>query len=213
MLSRQARAIHPSLQEKRREADDRLGRAQAMPKGQRSGGYGHGSSPYSRSSGVYTASGKAVRNVAAYAATGAPTYSRAGKTISNPVAYSGAIEASVHQNTSQPKYLYHYTSSSSLDQIESSGKLKKSTGPGDCALGQGVYFTAKPPRSSTNSLLNNNYDGAAGAYGSSHVESYVRVDADKVNYKSGRSDLNRDVFVVPGNVNLNKAGGTTGHRL
>ena len=120
--------------------------------------------------------------------------------------------ASVLQNTSSPKYLYHYTDSSSLDAIERSGKLKRSSGPGDCALGEGVYFTAKPPRSSSSSLLANNYDGAAPHTSSSRVESYVRVDASKVDYTSGRDRLGRDVFVVPGDVKLRKAGAYLGDR-
>ena len=185
-----------------------------MPKGYRGGGGGggrRGGASYSRS-GVYTATGQPVRNVAAYAATGAPTYTSAGRPVSDPGAYAGAIEASMRQNTSSPKYLYHYTSSSSLDAIESSGKIKRSTGPGDCALGEGVYFTAKPPRSSTANLLSNNYDGAATSHGRSQVESYVRVDADRVNYRSGRSDLGRDVFVVPGDVKLSKASAYLGDR-
>lgn len=104
-----------------------------MPKGQRSSPYSH-----SGSSGVYTSSGARVNNPAAYAATGARTYTSSGKSVSNPVAYAGAIEASVRQNTSSPKYLYHYTDTSSLNKIADSGRIKGSTGPGDCALGEGV---------------------------------------------------------------------------
>lgn len=177
---------------------ERVGR---MPKGK----------SYS-SRGVYTASGARVHNPAAYAATGARTYTSSGRAISDPVAYSGAIEASVRQNTSSPKYLYHYTDSSSAAKIASSGKIRRSTGPGDCALGEGVYMTAKPPKSSTSSLLSNNYDGASSSYGSSKVESYVRVDADRVNAVSGRDALGRDVFVVPGDVKLSRSGGHIGER-
>ena len=183
-----------------------------MPRGQRGGGGGYRSAPYS-SSGIYTASGAPVRNPTAYAATGARCYTSAGRSVSNPVAYSNAIEASVRQNTSSPKYLYHYTDSSSLDKISSSGRLKASTGPGDCALGEGVYMTAKPPRSSSSALLNNNYDGAASQYGSNKVDCFVRVDADKVGAVSGRDTLGRDVFVVPGRgVDLSKANAQIGYR-
>jgi hypothetical protein len=112
----------------------------AMPKGRSGSGGGSRqySSPHSRGSGVYTSSGAPVRNPAAYAATGARTYTSSGKAVSNPVAYSGAIEASVRQNTSSPKYFYHYTDSTSLKKIADSGYIKRSTGPGDCALGRGV---------------------------------------------------------------------------
>ena len=167
--------------------------------------------PYARS-GVYTASGAPVRNAAAYAATGAPTYTASGKAISNAAAYSGAIEASVRQNTSTPKYLYHYTDTESLGSISSSGVLKQSTGPGDCALGEGVYLTAKPPRSSSASLLDNNYDCAASSVQPSKVDAYVRVDADRVGARSGRDALGRDVFVVPGDLHLASAGASIGRR-
>ena len=219
-----------------------------MPNGGRYGGGRSYSSPYSGSSGVYTASGARVYNPAAYAATGAKTYTSTGRPVSNPVAYAGAIEASVRQNTSAPKYLYHYTDSSSLNKISDSGRIKSSTGPGDCALGRGVCaygmtrtlhpkrwqsgvtlgiqepppikshrprvadMTAKPPRSSDSALLHNNYDGAASSVRSSKVQSYVRVDADKVNAFNGRDQLGRDVFVVPGDVHLAKSSAKLGHR-
>ena len=48
---------------------------------------------YSRS-GVFTASGAPVRNPAAYAATGAPTFTGGGRPISDAVAYSDAVMAS-----------------------------------------------------------------------------------------------------------------------
>jgi hypothetical protein len=153
-----------------------------------------------------------VHNVAAYAATGARTYTGSGKSISKPVAYAGAKEASCRQNTSSPKYLYHYTDSSSAGKIERSGRIHASSGPGDCALGEGTYFTAKPPRTSSDQLLSNNYDGASSSYDMSRVESYVRVDADRLPHRSGREDLGRDVFVVPGSVKLSSAGGVVGHR-
>merc|ERR1712050_240691 len=106
-----------------------------------------------------------------------------------------------------------YSDSSSLDKISSSGRLLASTGPGDCALGTGVYMTAKPPRSSTATLLRNNYDSAAFSYNSSKVQGYVRVDADKVVAVNGRKELGgRDVFVVPGDVDLPHANAKIGYR-
>ena len=167
-----------------------------------------------RSHGVYTASGQRVNNAAAYAATGAATYTSARQRISDPVAYSNAIEASVRQNTSSPKYLYHYTEASSLSQIRESSWLAPSTSASDMSLGEGVYFTAKPPRASSETLLRNNYDGAADGVRPSRVESYVRVDADRVGAESGRDRLGRDVWVVPGvdGVRLHGTGATFGHR-
>ena len=73
-------------------------------------------------------------------------------------------------------------------------------------------MTAKPPRSSTETLLNNNYDGAASSYGSSKVQSYVRVDADRVGAISGRKELGRDVFLVPGDLALGNVGAKFGQR-
>ena len=73
-------------------------------------------------------------------------------------------------------------------------------------------MTAKPPHSSASALLRNNYDGAASSVGSSKVRSYVRVDADKVSAVNGRDSLGRDVFVVPGGVNLGESSAKLGHR-
>lgn len=163
---------------------------------------------------IYTSSGTRVRNAAAYAATGAPTYTKAGRGINNPVAYSNAIEARVRQNSDRPKYLYHYTNDESARKIEQSGRIRASAGPGDCALGEGVYMTAKPPRTSSSSLLQNNYDGAGSAGKADLVEAYVRVDADLVRHSGGRGkqELGRNVFVVPGDVDLADAGAYIGKR-
>jgi len=191
--------------------------------------------PYARS-GVYNSCGQPIRNPAAYAAAGGRTFSRSGGYVANPVAYSSAIEvhprsgrvgrlahhthgklahhthalpqASVRQNTDSPKYLYHYTDSSSASKIQDSGTIRSSTHSSDCALGRGVYLTAKPPRTSTNNLLDNNYAGAAGTRGADKVQSYVRVDADRVAgaVDNGRGSLGRDVFVHRGDLNLSAAG-------
>jgi hypothetical protein len=117
-------------------------------------------------------------------------------------------QASVRQNTDSPKYLYHYTDSSSASKIQDSGTIRSSTHSSDCALGRGVYLTAKPPRTSTNNLLDNNYAGAAGTRGADKVQSYVRVDADRVAgaVDNGRGSLGRDVFVHRGDLNLSAAG-------
>mmetsp|Transcript_5238 Transcript_5238/g.12747 ORF Transcript_5238/g.12747 Transcript_5238/m.12747 type:complete len:181 (-) Transcript_5238:44-586(-) len=180
-----------------------------MGRGDRYNPYGGGGN-----SGVYNSYGQPVRNAEAYAATGAPTFTRAGNYVSNPVAYSGAIEASVRQNTDSPKYLYHYTDTSSASNIQQSGYVKQSTSSSDCALGQGVYLTAKAPRASSQSLLSNNYAAGASARGASKVESYVRVDADRVrsNLTNGRDALGRDVFLHKGDLDLGAAGGKVGKR-
>lgn len=164
-----------------------------------------------KKTGVYNKWGDPIWYPERYAATGAKTYTKAGGRIWDPVAYSNAVEASCRQNTSSPKYLYHYTDDSSLEAIKRSGYIKSSVGPGDCALGEGVYFTAKPPRSSTGALLENNYGSQSWAK-SEKTQGYVRVDADKVDAKSGRDQLGRDVRVVEGDVSLASSGSKTGHR-
>lgn len=93
--------------------------------------------------------------------------------------------------------MYHYTDGASLDKIAASGTLHASRFPGDCALGEGVYATAKRPVSSTAALLRNNY-GNASISDRHRVEAYVRLDADKVAARSGRDQLGRDVHVVAG---------------
>mmetsp|Transcript_93196 Transcript_93196/g.240841 ORF Transcript_93196/g.240841 Transcript_93196/m.240841 type:complete len:187 (+) Transcript_93196:68-628(+) len=180
-----------------------------MPRARSSYNSGSRSGPYTRSStGLYTSSGAPIRNAAAYAATGARTYTTAGRSVKDPVAYSGAVESSRRQNTDTPKYLYHYTTADSAASIRDSGYMRGSRGPSDAALGEGTYLTAKPPRSSTESLLKNNYDSGAHAVDASRVEAYVRVDAERVRAVSGRADLGRDVWVVPGKqLGLARAGG------
>ena len=54
--------------------------------------------------------------------------------------------------------------------------------------------------------MNNNYDGAAPFVDPGKVQSYIRVDADKVHAKNGKDELGRDVFVVPTNRPLNLSG-------
>ncbi|KAJ1620371.1 hypothetical protein T492DRAFT_888808 [Pavlovales sp. CCMP2436] len=100
--------------------------------------------------------------------------------------------------SSDPKYLYHYTTAEAALQIAQSGYIKGSTGPGDCALGPGGYFTSKPPQTSTQNLLINNYDSAARQHKRTDAQAYVRIPAHEVHAVDGRSHLGRDVFVVPG---------------
>jgi len=116
---------------------------------------------------------------------------------------------------SNPKYLYHYTDADSIKKIASSGQLRPSLArTGDAALGSGVYFTSKPPNSSNATLMNNNYDSAASSVSARKVQSYVRVDADKVNAVSGKGYLGRDVYVVPTDrpLDLHNRGATGGYR-
>jgi predicted GIY-YIG superfamily endonuclease len=52
----------------------------------------------SRSTGVYTSSGTKVRNVQAYAATGAPTFNGGGRQLYSPTSYSNTVQSnSMHR--------------------------------------------------------------------------------------------------------------------
>lgn len=180
-----------------------------MPKHRGSGG-SSGSSRYSPT-GLYTSSGQAIRNADAYARTGAPSFSSTGKSVSNASAYSGAVQSRMSQNTDSPKHLYHYTSASSADKIQSSGYINPSTGPADCRLGEGAYFTAKQPRSSDAGLLANNY-GRSTSSRADDTRAYVRVDTAQVQAINGRAELGRDVWAVPGGVDLSSANAKYGTR-
>jgi len=157
---------------------------------------------------LYTSSGEHIRNYSAYSAAGGRAHSSSGARIHNPTAYQNAIEASVRQNTNDPKYLYHYTDSKSARDIESSGVVKASSRG---AMGKGTYLTAKPPRCSSNRLLENNYGGIH-ASKQSKVDAYVRVDADRVQAQNGRNNLGRDVWKTNGNIYLDKTGAFAGQR-
>ncbi len=99
---------------------------------------------------------------------------------------------------SKGKYYYHYTDSKSAEKIIDSGYIKASTDCStDCSLGQGVYVTTKPPQSSTETLKQNNYDGAKDYIPDSKTQVYFRIPADQVQAEDGSSRLDRDVLVVP----------------
>jgi membrane-bound ClpP family serine protease len=76
-----------------------------------------------------------------------------------------------------------------------------------------VYLTAKQPGSSTDGLLQNNY-GDAHTASDTKVQGYVRIEADKIQARSGRDVLGRDVHVVPGTgLDIKKLGARFGSRL
>jgi hypothetical protein len=111
------------------------------------------------------------------------------------------------------KFLYHYTDASSAKAIVKSGYLNGSKGPGDCALGEGTYFTSKPPQTTTNHLLTNNYTTDSKHF-YPKTQAFIRVDKSKVAAMDGSKRLGgRDVFVVRGDrVDLAKAGAKVGER-
>ena len=105
-------------------------------------------------------------------------------------------EASVRQNTTDPKYLYHYTTPQAASSIAESSQI---TGSSVGLAGSGTYLTAKPPRTRTNDLLQNNYASTT-VCDSSYVDQYVRVEADDLGARHVGED--RDVWRVNGNVDL-----------
>ena len=157
------------------------------------------------SSKMYTANGDSIRNLDSYMAAGGKPRNSAGDIIQNPRAYSNSIEASVRQNTDNPKYLHHYTTSEAASKIQKSGGIIKASSIG--AGGSGTYLTAKPPRCNTNTLLNNNYDGVADSRGPSYVEKYIRLNNDGLDATRVPDVGGRDVWKVDGDVNLNNHGG------
>ena len=76
-----------------------------------------------------------MRNPAAYAATGAPTFTGGGRPISDAVAYSDAVMASRSGGTGTK--VYHGTSSVAAEAIMDSGFRPSSDG----MLGPGLYVT------------------------------------------------------------------------
>ena len=157
-------------------------------------------------SNMYTASGEPIRNLDAYMGAGSRAYNSAGQVIQNPTAYQNAIEASVRQNTTDPKYLYHYTTSDAAASIEASGCIQGSQGGW---AGSGTYLTAKPPRSSTSNLLANNY-GSATARDASYVSDYVRLNTDTLS--ASYVGDGRDVWKANGDVHLEEHGGYVAQR-
>lgn len=155
---------------------------------------------------MYTASGDPIHNLEAYMAAGGQPHNSSGQAIHNPTAYRNAIEASVRQNTTDPKYLYHYTTPEAADSIAESGRLEPSSGG---LAGPGMYCTAKPPRSSTANLLQNNY-GSATARDASFVQHYARIDTDTLDAEHVGDD--RNVWLVNGPVDLEQHGGYVAER-
>lgn len=167
------------------------------PSKKRNGGsYSRGTAKKIASSKMFTATGEPIHNLEAYTAAGGKPRSASGELIHNPRAYRNTIEASVRQNTNDPKYLYHYTNKAAAESIETSGAIKASASGLD---GAGTYCTAKPPRCSSDTLISNNY-GQSGARGSSYVDNYARIDTDNLGAK--RVNSSRDIWKVDGDINL-----------
>lgn len=155
---------------------------------------------------MYTASGEPIYNLDNYLAAGGQAYNSAGQMIQNPRAYRNAIEGSLRQNTTDPKYLYHYTTDTAAASIAESGSIMES--PSGLA-GAGTYLTAKPPRTRTDALLENNY-GSATSRNASYVNQYARVAADNLSATHVGSD--RDVWLVNGDVDLSSHNGFVARR-
>lgn len=69
----------------------------------------------SKSTGLLTANGKKVRNAAAYAATGAKTYTKSGHKVSHPTRYAKTVQGNSMKATAakacrmNPKAIFTYT--------------------------------------------------------------------------------------------------------
>jgi len=161
-------------------------------------------------SGMYTKSGDPVFNPEAYARAGGQCYNTAGTRINNPTAYADAISTRKSQNSDQPKEFYHYTDTKSAQQIERSGRINQSQGPGDCVLGEGTYLTGKHPSCRDDTILTNNYGSSSGRSGK--VDSFVKIPAKNIKVESGKDATGRNVFVHRGDIDLNKVGGKVVNR-
>ena len=156
---------------------------------------------------MYTPTGEPIRNLEAYRASGGTPCNARGERIQNPTAYRNAIEASIRQNTDDPKYQYHYTDNEAGKSIQDSGTIRASThGLG----GSGTYVTPKPPRCNDSAILSNNYDSAT-RKGDTRVQSYVRLDADGLNAQQIPAG-GRNVWKVDGNVQLGDHNGYVASR-
>lgn len=157
---------------------------------------------------MYTANGNSIRNLESYMSAGGKPRNSAGDIIQNPVAYRNTIEASVRQNTNNPKYLFHYTTNDAAASIGNGGGTIRASSSG--LDGSGTYLTAKPPRCNTDTLLNNNYGTTTGR--GSNVQNYVRLNADSLDAQRVTSAGPRDVWKVNGDVNLHDHGGYIAER-
>ena len=79
------------------------------------------------------------------------------------------------------------------------------------AVGGVLSTGAKQPRSSDAGLLANSY-GRSTSSRADDTRAYVRADTDKVSAINGRAELGRDVWAVPGGVDLSSAGAKYGTR-
>ncbi|CAB9507632.1 expressed unknown protein [Seminavis robusta] len=131
-----------------------------------------------------------------------------GDVIRNPTAYQNAIEASVRQNTDDPKYLYHYTTPQAAESIAKNGKIQaSSTG----LAGSGTYLTAKPPRCPVTPILFwKTITLPWPVDHPSYVDNYVRVDADDLYARHVGGD--RDVWKVDGDVDFYSHNGFVAER-
>lgn len=180
-------------------------RKHASVSGDRKPAYKSGVAKAMASKKMYTASGESIYNLEAFLTAGGKAFNGAGERIDNPRAYCNSIEASMRQNTTEPKYLYHYTTPEAAASISASGILQASS---DGLAGPGTYWTAKPPRSSTTNLLTNNY-ASASARDPSHVHSYVRMENDNgQDLAAMHVGGQRDVWKINGSVDLEQQHGS-----
>ena len=89
-------------------------------------------------------------------------------------------------------FFYHYTSMSAAKRIMTSGLILPSqTANGDAAYGDGVYLTTMEPQYVIQTIMNNNWDGAAVTR--DKVEAYFEIQMP--NTMAVRAVDKRDILV------------------
>ena len=96
-------------------------------------------------------------------------------------------------------FFYHYTSLEAAKRIMLEGKLLPSeAGNGDAAYGAGVYLTTLETHYGVDTIMNNNWDGAAATR--EKVEAYFEIQMPST--KAVRANDKRDILVHEGVLTL-----------
>ena len=104
-------------------------------------------------------------------------------------------------NKKEERY-YHYTDDKGIKGIEEKKQIDPCTNTAtDAVAGKGVYFTKKGPRTKTDNLLDNNYDGMY-PKDRERVKHVVSVPTKDLPNAIKVDKPGRDVYVNPGPVNL-----------
>ena len=109
-------------------------------------------------------------------------------------------------------YYYHYSTPENVLSMVQSGQIKPSTNTTtDALLGQGVYFTTKPPQTSDAKLCQNNYNHDRDRGYDERLEAYIRIPQEQLPDTTCLRQ-GRNVCVNPGSVDLNEVDFKVGTR-